>query len=45
MKKIIIETKKLKEMLESVKGACSKEDFRPIYKGILLEAEGTRFSS
>ena len=29
-------------MLESVKGACSKEDFRPIFKGILLEAEGKK---
>lgn len=44
MKKIIIETKKLKEMLESVKGACSKEDFRPIFKGILLEVEGKRLT-
>ena len=38
MRKVIIETNKLKEMLESVKNAVSKEEFRPIFTGILLEA-------
>lgn len=44
MKKIIIETKQLKEMLESVKNAASKEEFRPIFKGVLLEATNTKLS-
>lgn len=39
MKKISIETKKLKEMLENVKNAASKAENRPIFKGILFEIE------
>ena len=45
MKKIIvIETKKLKEMLDNVKNATSKDESRPVFKGILLEAEGTKLT-
>lgn len=40
MKKIIIKTLKLKEMLNNVKNAVSKDERRPAFGGILLEATG-----
>lgn len=44
MGKVIIETQKLKEMLKNVRYAISKERFRPIFTGILLESTKTELS-
>lgn len=38
MGKVVIETKKLKEMLKSVKHAVSKLPYRPAFTGILIES-------
>lgn len=40
MKRIIVETKKLKEMLDNVKNAVSKDECRPAFTGICFEATG-----
>ncbi|MCI8273287.1 MAG: hypothetical protein HFJ55_04305 [Clostridia bacterium] len=39
MKKVIIETEKLKKVLENVKNGTSKEEFRPVFTGIFIEIE------
>ena len=41
MKKVIIKTDDLKQMLNSVKNGVSKEGFRPVLNGIYIEINGT----
>lgn len=44
MGRVVIETKKLKEMLKNVRHAISKGSFRPVYTGILLESDKKELS-
>lgn len=44
MGKVVIETWKLKEMLKNVKHAVSKECYRPVFTGILLESNKKELS-
>lgn len=44
MNKIIIETERLKKVLENVKNGISKGKFRPVFTGIYIEVENKKLT-